>query len=58
LANTLNRVFAGEDPKSLPSEGGGWVFLDKDHNLPAEGNWEPSFDFKNIYTSMWTGQSE
>lgn len=56
LANTLNRVLAGEDPKTLPSEGGGWVFLDKDHNLPAGSTWEPDFDFRGIYKAMWSGQ--
>lgn len=54
LANTLNRIFAGENPASLPTEGGGWQFVDKDHNLPAAGQpWQPTFDFKAIYTSMW-----
>lgn len=56
LANTLNRIFAGEDPSSLPNEGGGWQFIDADHNLPAVGQpWEPPFDFRAIYTSMWNG---
>ncbi|MET0475745.1 MAG: substrate-binding domain-containing protein [Mycobacterium sp.] len=55
LANTLNRIFAGEDPTALPTEGGGWQFVDGDHNLPAVGQpWEPPFDFRALYTSMWT----
>lgn len=29
LANTLNRLFAGEKASSLPSEGGGWQLVDK-----------------------------
>ncbi|WP_157890649.1 sugar ABC transporter substrate-binding protein [Mycolicibacterium goodii] len=57
LADTLNRVFAGEDPDTLPSEGGGWIFLDAEHNLPAGQMWSPAFDFKGIYTSMWAGRS-
>lgn len=56
LANTLNRIFAGEDPAALPTEGGGWQFIDKDHNLPAQGQpWEPPFDFRAAYTTMWNG---
>lgn len=54
LANTLNRIFAGENPTALPSEGGGWQFIDNDHNLPAAGQpWEPPFDFRALYASMW-----
>lgn len=56
LADTLNRLFAGESPADLPSQGGGWQFLDKDHNLPAEGEqWEPPFDYRQIYRTMWKG---
>lgn len=56
LADTLNRIFSGENPSKLPSEGGGWIFLDKDHNLPAAGQpWTMPFDFKAIYKKMWNG---
>jgi ribose transport system substrate-binding protein len=56
LASTLNRIFSGEDPTKLPTEGGGWVFLDKDHNLPEAGkSWTLPFDFKAIYRKIWNG---
>jgi ribose transport system substrate-binding protein len=56
LADTLNRLFAGADPKSLPSEGIGYQYIDKDHNLPAPGEFaEPSIDFKSAYTRIWKG---
>src|SRR5207244_4314095 len=36
-ADTMNRVLAGQSPKSLPNEGGGVQIVDKNHNLPAAG---------------------
>jgi ribose transport system substrate-binding protein len=54
LADTLNRVFAGDDPSSFPSEGAGWQFIDADHNLPAAGeSYEPSYDYRADYTALW-----
>lgn len=54
MADTLNRIFAGEDPASLPSEGGGYMYIDKDHNLPAEGQpVELPIDFKAAYQAVW-----
>ncbi len=56
LADTLNRIFAGADPKSLPSEGLGFQYIDKDHNLPEAGKFaEPSVDFKAAYLKVWKG---
>lgn len=58
LASSLNRIFAGEDPATLPSEGGGFVFVDASHNLPADESikiFPPPFDFRAMYTQMWTG---
>jgi ribose transport system substrate-binding protein len=56
VADSLNRIFAGEDPKNLPSEGGGFIFIDKDHNMPAAGQ-EPNvpIDFKSMYKKVWAG---
>jgi ribose transport system substrate-binding protein len=54
MADTFNRIFAGEDPASLPSEGGGYMYIDKDHNLPAEG--QPvvlPIDYKAAYKAVW-----
>jgi len=56
LADTLNRIFAGEDPTTLPSEGGGWQFVDAEHNLPPNGEaWDVPFDYKSLYRDMWKG---
>lgn len=55
LADTLNRVFAGEDPADLPSQGAGWQFIDKEHNLPPAGeSYEIPVDFKAAYRRVWT----
>jgi ribose transport system substrate-binding protein len=54
MADTFNRIFAGEDAASLPDQGGGYMFIDKDHNLPAEG--EPvqlPIDYKAAYQAVW-----
>jgi ribose transport system substrate-binding protein len=57
LADTLNRVFAGANPATLPTEGGGWEFIDKDHNLPKPGQaWQPAFNYQQTYTSMGDGR--
>jgi ribose transport system substrate-binding protein len=56
LADSLNRIFAGEDPASLPNQGGGWQFIDAEHNLPAEGErYAPPVDFKTTYSAIWEG---
>ena len=57
LADTLNRIFAGDNPATLPSEGGGWQFIDKTHNLPPAGKvFHPSVKFEQIYTKVWRGK--
>jgi ribose transport system substrate-binding protein len=53
-ADTLNRIFAGESPASLPSEGGGTIFVDKGHNLPPQG--QPvhvPVDYNAAYLKVW-----
>lgn len=56
LADTLNRVFAGQDPATFPNQGAGWQFVDKDHNLPAEGqSYEPPVDYQAAYKAIWSG---
>jgi ribose transport system substrate-binding protein len=56
VADSLNRIFAGEDPKSLPSQGGGFIFIDEENNLPPEGE-QPTVpvDFKSMYKKVWAG---
>lgn len=54
----MNRIFAGENPAILPSEGGGYIFVDQDHNLPEGDDVEifpTPFDYRETYTSMWSG---
>ncbi|MCU1476411.1 MAG: hypothetical protein JWQ64_1104 [Subtercola sp.] len=58
LADTLNRLFAGESAASLPTEGGGWQLVDKTHNLPASGPWQNPVDYQSIYEKIWSGQSK
>jgi ribose transport system substrate-binding protein len=54
LADTLNRVFAGDDPATFPSQGSGWQYIDADHNLPAEGDaYNPSYDYQSAYKAIW-----
>lgn len=54
MADTFNRIFAGEDIASLPSQGGGYMYIDKDHNLPAEGQpVELPIDYKAAYKAIW-----
>ncbi len=54
LADTLNRLLAGESASSLPEEGGGWQFVDAQHNLPATGTpYEPPVDYKAAYKKVW-----
>jgi ribose transport system substrate-binding protein len=54
MADTFNRIFAGEDIDSLPSQGGGYMYIDKDHNLPAEGQpVELPIDYKAAYNAVW-----
>jgi len=56
VADTLNRIFAGEDPETLPSEGGGFIVIDEEHNLPPAGEAPVTpIDFKAMYTQVWAG---
>ncbi|WP_019180145.1 sugar ABC transporter substrate-binding protein [Microbacterium yannicii] len=56
MADTFNRIFAGEDPASLPSQGGGYMFIDAENNLPEEGEpVELPIDYKAAYTEVWNG---
>jgi ribose transport system substrate-binding protein len=53
LADTLNRVFAGSS--DFPDVGGGWILVDEDHNLPAEGEGIEVPDFKSAFEKIWAG---
>ncbi|HYC82836.1 MAG TPA: substrate-binding domain-containing protein [Solirubrobacterales bacterium] len=54
MADTLNRVFAGSE--EFPDEGGGWILVDKTHNMPPAGQQvEPPVDFKAAYEKVWNG---
>lgn len=54
-ADDLNRVFAGVAPADLPSQGGGWQFVDADHNLPAKGGYVTPVDYQKAYKAIWNG---
>lgn len=51
LADTLNRVFAGSH--EFPDVGGGWTLVDKNHNLPAEGDSIEVPDFMSAFKKFW-----
>ncbi|NDV05020.1 sugar ABC transporter substrate-binding protein [Rhodococcus sp. IEGM 248] len=53
LADTLNRLFANDT--KMPSEGGGYIQVDRTHNLPADDNVELPIDFKAAYQNVWSG---
>lgn len=56
VADTVNRVLAGEDPAEMPSQGTGFIFVDAEHNLPEPGAMlEPKLDFRSAYLSVWNG---
>jgi ribose transport system substrate-binding protein len=53
----VNRILAGEDPKTMPNEGTGFEYIDKEHNLPPEGQiFNPSLDFKAAYLKVWNSK--
>jgi ribose transport system substrate-binding protein len=55
-ANVVNELFAGVKPSELPNEGGGFIFIDEEHNLPPEGQAAPyPTDFKAEFSKSWTG---
>jgi ribose transport system substrate-binding protein len=54
LGDEINRYLNGE--KSVP-EGLGFVAIDKEHNLPPEGqDYQTKIDFKKAYESIWKGK--
>ncbi|MBN9885785.1 sugar ABC transporter substrate-binding protein [Salipiger abyssi] len=56
VADTMNRVQAGEDPTEMPNQGTGFIFVDAEHNLPEPGEMlEPKLDFRAAYLSVWNG---
>lgn len=56
-ADNVNRILAGQNPKDMPSEGAGFEYVDKDHNLPPEGQiFAPSLDFKSAYLRVWNAK--
>jgi ribose transport system substrate-binding protein len=55
-ADTINRILAGANPKTLPNQGGGIQVVDKTHNLPPKGKpYKAAFDYKTAYTKVWNG---
>ena len=53
LADTLNRIFAGSS--DFPDVGGGWILVDKNHNMPAAGQSITVPDFKADFKKIWQG---
>ena len=50
LLDTMNSVFANKKPVD---SGIGWTLVDKDHNLPASGEFIPPVDFQAQYKAAW-----
>jgi ribose transport system substrate-binding protein len=51
-ADVLNRVFAGST--DFPDEGGQYLFVDSDHNMPADGKYaEGTIDYAAAYKAVW-----
>ena len=48
--DTMNSVFLKQKPVD---SGIGWTIADKDHNLPASGEFIPPVDFKSEYKKAW-----
>lgn len=48
--DTMNSVFLKQQPVD---SGIGWTITDKDHNLPASGEFIPPVDFKAEYKKAW-----
>ncbi|WP_236793732.1 substrate-binding domain-containing protein [Amycolatopsis sp. GM8] len=58
-ADSLNRIFSGVAPASLPNQGGGFIYVDKDHGLPAVGApIATPVDFKTIREKVWSGGAQ
>ena len=47
----LVRLFGGET--RAPRSGLGIEIIDKEHNLPPSGKWEPKIDFRSGYEKAW-----
>ncbi|MER5199802.1 sugar ABC transporter substrate-binding protein [Streptomyces sp. NPDC002755] len=55
-ADTLNRIFFGADPAKQPNQGGGFVYVDARHGLPAKGAAIATpVDFKAARERVWSG---
>ncbi|WP_078612917.1 substrate-binding domain-containing protein [Streptomyces canus] len=55
-ADTLNRIFSGADPAGLPNQGGGFIYVDAGHGLPAKGaGIDVPVDFKTTRERVWSG---
>jgi ribose transport system substrate-binding protein len=52
--DTMNRVLTGD--LSRPPNGLGWKLVDATTGLPASGGFEPEFDFRGTYRSIWAGR--
>jgi ribose transport system substrate-binding protein len=48
--DTAIRVLNGETPQV---QGDGFQMVDKDHNLPASGDYQGGVDFKSAYRKLW-----
>jgi ribose transport system substrate-binding protein len=57
LADTVNQLLAGVRAADLPNEGGGLVFVDADHNMPADGQKIaiPVPGFRAMREKAWSG---
>jgi ribose transport system substrate-binding protein len=53
-ADELNEIFAGVKPEELPNQGGGFIFVDKEHNMPeGEDPIEVPFDYRKMREEAW-----
>jgi ribose transport system substrate-binding protein len=48
--DSLNSLFHGQKPQD---SGIGYKLIDREHNLPATGGYEPKVDFKATYKKIW-----
>ncbi|MCU1674138.1 MAG: LigA protein [Frankiales bacterium] len=48
--DTMNSLFQGKAPAF---SGLGWQLVDREHNLPASGEFQSSVDYKAIYKKAW-----
>jgi ribose transport system substrate-binding protein len=58
-ADSLNRIFAGVDPKEIPNEGYEAGLVEKDLNLPPPGQeWETDPEYVKAFSEIWEGKNE